>query len=45
MLPYAFHLRLGGVLWPVFVYCDAEVMLHLMHKYDTETILLYFFLY
>ena len=20
MLPYAFHLRLGGVRWPVFVY-------------------------
>ena len=20
-MPYAFHLRLGGVRWPVFVYC------------------------
>ena len=35
MLPYAFHLRWGGVLWPVFIYCDAEVMLHLLHEYDT----------
>ena len=45
MLPYAFHLRLGGVRWPVFIYCDVEVILRLLHEYDMDTILLYLFIY
>ena len=34
MLPYAFHLRWGGVQWPVFIYCNAEVMIRLRYDYD-----------
>ena len=40
-MPYAFHLRLGGVQWPIFIYYDTEVIL----VYDTEAVLLYFFFY
>ena len=25
MVPYAFHLRLGGVRWPVFIYCVVSM--------------------
>ena len=36
-VPLAFHLRLGGVLWPVFLFrnkYDAEVMFCLLFGYD-----------
>ena len=39
MLPPAFHLRLGGVLWPVFLFCnkyDAEVMFCLWYGYGMD---------
>ena len=37
MLPPAFHLRLGGVLWPVFLFrnkYDVEVIFRLLFGYD-----------
>ena len=39
MLPYAFHLRWGGVRWPVFVYCNAEVMILIQIRYGYDTTL------
>ena len=48
-MPYAFHLRLGGVRWPVFVYCVMGTWVryrsHMRIRYGTEPVLLYFFYY
>ena len=47
-MPYAFHLRLEGVQWPVFVYCIAGMWVqygsHMRIRYGSSSIVLYCFL-
>ena len=47
-MPYAFHLSLGGVRWPVFVYCVVGTWVryrsHLHIRYGSSLIVLYCFL-